>query len=544
MLESERSPEPLPTPTPRTGEVLAALAGALGAALSLSIGEFVSARSANVISFVNAIGEIVIDITPGSLVADSINTLGSSQKPILLGGITLAALLIGAMLGRRGLSHSVVVPVGFTVFGIVGALAGARSELTNAGGSWLVALLAAAAGASLTMALLNSVRRAAFGAPFTSNRTSEPITPGRPLSQIADRRHFLAFSGAAVGTAAVFGGSRFGRENIAENARNEILSQDVVTPTGVFTPTTGEFDAVSRISSFITPISPDDEFYVIDTALTKPQVNPDDWSLTIDGLVETPLTLTYDDLMARDMIERDVTLSCVSNSVGGGLVGNAHWRGVPLTGLLDEAGVDSSDPTTQVFQRSVDGWTCGFPTALAYDGRTAMVAVEMNGEPLPVIHGFPARVVVAGLYGYVSATKWIESITINRFDEVDGFWVPKGWSKEGPIKTQSRIDVPSHRESIVAGTKVIGGIAWSPTIGIERVEIAIGPDETWRDAELATVDHDETWVQWKYDWDAQPGQYPIRVRATDKRGNTQSPIPVAPAPNGAEGYHTIEVQVI
>lgn len=244
-----------------------------------------------------------------------------------------------------------------------------------------------------------------------------------------------------------------------------------------------------------------------------------------------------------------MTLSCVSNPIGGDLVGTALWEGVLLTDLLEEAGVqDPTNSAHQFFSRSVDGFTCGFPLPLAYDGRTAMVALKMNGEPLPINHGFPARLVIAGLYGYVSATKWLEEISITDWEGVDGHWIPLGWGKEGPIKTSSRIDVPQNRTQFEPGTTAIGGIAWNPTIGIERVEVFIGlepdtPESVWTEVELANVESDETWVQWRYEWDAPPGDWIIRVRATDKNGFTQSPIPVAPAPDGAEGYHTIIVRV-
>lgn len=527
------------------------LAGTIGAALALSVGELADNLSESITSLVVGIGEVVIDLTPGQAVATSINNIGSLQKPLLLVGIVVVALLIGGWLGRRGVKQRAIIPVGFAAFGIVGAISTARDNLTSGIGSWLVALLAAAIGAATTLLLLAIAQR---------QETTRVITPGAPLSQAANRRHFLAFGGAAIGTAAVYGASRVGRQSAAERAREQILTDGALTdgaltagdsaatdavasPAGSFVPTAGEFDGINGITPYITPISPSDDFYLIDTALTKPQVNPADWALTIGGFVSNPLSLTYDDLRSRDMVEREVTLSCVSNPVGGSLVGNAHWRGILLRDLLDEAGVvDPTDMATQVFSRSVDGWTCGFPTPLAYDGRTAMLALEMNGEPLPIKHGFPARLVVAGLYGYVSATKWIDDITITDWDGVDGYWMSRGWSKVGPIKTQSRIDVPRNNASVAVGPVALGGIAWSPTVGIDRVEVSVdeGP---WQVTQLATVDSEETWVQWKLDWDAPVGDHQVQVRATDKSGFTQSPIPVNPAPNGAEGYDRIKVRV-
>ncbi|NNC80760.1 MAG: molybdopterin-dependent oxidoreductase [Acidimicrobiales bacterium] len=510
-------------------------AGVLGAAFALAFGELLALNS-SIISLVLGIGSVIVENTPGDLIASSINNLGSLQKPLLLGGITVASLLVGGSLGRAGRTNPMIVLSGFTFFGIVGGLATARDPLADAAGSWAVALSAAALGAAITLVILQMARR-----PETAT-----ITPGTPMTQVADRRRFLAFSGAAVGTAAVFAGSKLGGTSAAERARDEVIANRALTTTTSTTTPVVErvvFDSLEGMSPVITPISPKDEFYLIDTAFPRPKVDPANWSLTIGGpYAERELTFTYDDLLARDHVTREVTLSCVSNPVGGDLVDNAIWKGVPLTELLEEAGVDPT-ANTQIFSRSVDGWTCGFPTPLAYDGRTALLALEMNDEPLPLIHGFPARLVIAGLYGYVSATKWIESIEVTDWEGVDGFWMPRGWSKEGPVKTQSRIDVPRHDAKIVAGPMTFGGVAWAPAIGIERVDVLFDQAGDWQQAELAEAETNESWVQWKLDWDATPGEHIVQVRATDKAGTTQSPIPVNPAPNGAEGWHTIRVNV-
>lgn len=521
------------------------LAGALGAAVALSVGEFASRLSERVMSLVVGVGEVFVDITPGEVVATSINNVGSAQKPILLWSITIGALLLGGALGMRARHDRRAIIAGFAIFGLFGGFATARSSLTSGALSWVVAIVAATLGAATASALLSAARRPAV--------SPGAIVPGSPLSQAANRRRILAYGGAAMGAVALTGTSRIGRTSAAEQARADILAGASRTPTtaapGATAPTSalpsGAFDNVAGLTSYITPISPTDEFYLIDTALQKPQVDPATWTLTIDGeYVTNPVTYTYEELLARDMVETAVTLSCVSNSVGGDLVGNAVWRGIPLTELFEEAGIiDPTDDQTQIFSRSVDGFTCGFPTPLAYDGRTAMLAFEMNGEPLPINHGFPARLVVAGLYGYVSATKWVERISITDWIGVDGFWMPRGWSKEGPIKTQSRIDVPRNRSTVAAGQIAIGGIAWSPTIGIDKVEISFDSTEVWQEVELANVESNETWVQWKYDWDATPGDWVLRVRATDSNGFTQSPVEVAPAPNGAEGHHTTQVRV-
>ena len=528
------------------------LAGALGAAIALALGEFFDRLSTQVTSLVIGVGELFVDLTPGDVVATSINTIGPLQKPLLLGGIILGSIAVGGWLGTRSRSSITPVLIGFGLFGLFGGWAASTGELTSVPLSFVFALLAAAGGAATTIALLHFASRP---------QTDDAIVPGTPLSQATGRRHLLAFGGAAAGAVALTGASRIGRTSAAEQARNDILTNaagsgaNAVPATQINLPI-GEFDNIPGISPRITPINPADDFYLIDTALTKPQVNPATWSLSIGGeYVDNPISYTYDELLARDHVTREATLSCVSNPVGGDLVDNAIWTGIPVTELLEEAGVQ--DPTNdqhQFFSRSVDGFTCGFPLPLAYDGRTAMLALTMNGEPLPIDHGFPARLVISGLYGYVSATKWIESITITDWIGVDGFWMPRGWAKDGPVKTQSRIDVPRTNEQIAAGSTALGGVAWSPTIGIDRVEVSFDDLETfrnteefvgeWNEVELGEVVSNETWVQWRYDWDAPPGDHIIRVRATDSSGFTQSPVLVNPAPDGAEGYHTIVVRAV
>ena len=298
-------------------------------------------------------------------------------------------------------------------------------------------------------------------------------------------------------------------------------------------------DDVAGISPYVTP---NDSFYRIDTAFGEvPQIDPASWRLRFTGMVDNPYELTFDEIQAMDLSDHVITLSCVSNRVGGDLVGNAVWTGVPLSALLDRAGVQPG--ADQVVGRSVDDWTAGFPTPLVFDGRNAVLAIGMNGEFLPTNHGFPARLVVAGLYGYVSAVKWIDEIHLTTWDGFDGYWVPRGWSKEGPMKTQSRIDVPAAGRGLTAGqTTPIAGIAWAPTRGIERVEVNID-DEGWLPCELGEALGDESWVQWHRQWTPSGGRHRIQVRATDGDGVTQSGRQVDPAPNGAEGWHTITVTV-
>ena len=301
-------------------------------------------------------------------------------------------------------------------------------------------------------------------------------------------------------------------------------------------------DEVRGISPYITPITPTDEFYRIDTAIRPPQVNPANWRLRFTGMVDRPYQLTFDDILAMDLSDHVITLSCVSNTVGGQLVGNAVWAGVPLAVLLERAGVQGA--ANQVVGRSVDDFTAGFPIGAVHDGRNAILAIGMNGDLLPISHGFPARLVVAGLYGYVSAVKWIDEIHLTTWDGFDGYWVPRGWSKRGPIKTQSRIDTPRSNARLRVGeTTSVAGIAWAPTRGIERVETKIG-DEDWTPCHLGQALGDESWVQWHREWTPdRSGTHRIQVRATDGTGTTQGGFSVPPRPNGAEGWHSLRVDV-
>jgi len=291
----------------------------------------------------------------------------------------------------------------------------------------------------------------------------------------------------------------------------------------------------------LTPLYvPNEDFYRIDTALFAPQVDPADWSLRITGRVDRPLRLSYADLLALPQIEADITLSCVSNEVGGDLVGNARWQGVPLAALLQRVGVQEG--ADQLVGRSVDGFTAGFPTTLALTSPGAMVAVGMNGEPLPALHGFPARLVIPGLYGYISATKWLTGIELTTRDEVDGYWIGRGWAKDAPIKTQSRIDVPGVGATVSAGSVAVAGIAWAPIRGIEAVEIRVD-DGPWAPARLADALGVACWRQWVYSWDATPGEHRLAVRATDGEGATQTDERADVVPDGATGHHTISVTV-
>jgi DMSO/TMAO reductase YedYZ molybdopterin-dependent catalytic subunit len=294
---------------------------------------------------------------------------------------------------------------------------------------------------------------------------------------------------------------------------------------------------IAGLSPFYTP---DSTFYRVDTALVVPQVNASTWQLRIHGMVDKPVIFTFDDLIRRPMINHDVTLTCVSEAVGGGYIGNARWQGILLADVLREAGIQSG--ADQIVMRDVNGMTIGVATDPVLDGRKSLLAVGMNGHLLSAEHGYPVRVVVPGLYGYVSATKWVVDMELTTFGAYDAFWVKQGWSQQGPIKTESRIDVPKGGSTnLTAGQVTIAGVAWAQHRGIAAVEVSV--DGIWYDAKLAVQDTIDTWRQWYYVWDATPGPHVVQVRATDQTGYTQTAVAHRTEPNGATGYHTIKVTV-
>ncbi|MEZ4504182.1 MAG: molybdopterin-dependent oxidoreductase [Dehalococcoidia bacterium] len=508
-----------------------AIAGFLAAGVALGVAELVAGLTGGT-SLIVAVGNVVVDNTPGSLVKAAIDALGSNDKPALLLTITVVALLLGAALGPAAGRRPSIGAAAFAVFGLIGAMAGAAEPFTSTFGAFLTAGLAAAAG-FLSLRVLLEAAAPREVAP-------EPVVmPGRG---VAGRRQFLAFGGAAAGAAvaSAFVGRRILGPSVDVEAQRSAV---VLPPTDLgATLPEGGFD-VEGISSLITPNS---EFYRIDTAFVVPRVDTSSWRLKVTGMVDEPYELTFDELIAMPLMEEPVTLSCVSNEVGGDLVGNAIWRGVSLPAILERAGVQEG--ATQIVGRSVDGFTVGFPTDVALDGRAAMVAVAMNGEPLPADHGFPARLIVPGLYGYVSATKWLGEIELTTLDAFDAYWIPRGWAKEAPIKTQARIDKPRNGRTIKAGSSVVAGVAWAGIRSVERVEVRIAPRDNeangeWREAQLGEALSSSTWRQWLLPWDASPGEYQIEVRATDGDGNVQTADRHEPAPDGATGHHTINVRV-
>jgi DMSO/TMAO reductase YedYZ molybdopterin-dependent catalytic subunit len=355
------------------------------------------------------------------------------------------------------------------------------------------------------------------------------------MSTDVDRRRFVAACGvtAVAAAAAGVGGELLISKRFSVNPASVKLTAPVLKPKPL---AKGVMLDIPGLSPFYTPNA---EFYRVDTSLIVPQVSPASWQLRIHGMVDNPMTITFDDLMRLPMIEHDVTLTCVSESVGGGYIGNARWQGTLLADVLRKAGIQSG--ADQIVMRDVNGMNLGVATDPVMDGRASLLAVGMNGQPLPQAHGFPVRVVVPGLYGYVSACKWVVDMELTTFGAFDAYWVQRGWSQQAPVKTESRIDVPKAGGSLPAGRATIAGVAWAQHRGIEAVEVSI--DGTWYDAVLASQDTIDTWRQWYYLWDATPGPHTLKVRATDKTGHTQTAVVHGPEPNGATGYHTIGVTV-
>jgi DMSO/TMAO reductase YedYZ molybdopterin-dependent catalytic subunit len=350
-----------------------------------------------------------------------------------------------------------------------------------------------------------------------------------------NRRKFFAVSGttAAVAAGAGFGGQAISNKRFTVNTSSVKLTAPVVKPKPL------PKNATLKVPGLSTFYTPNADFYRVDTAIVAPQVQPSTWQLRIHGMVDKPMTLTFDELMKKPMIDHDVTLTCVSEGVGGSYIGNARWQGTLLADILRKAGLQSG--AQQIVMRDVNQMNIGVAVDPVMDGRTALLAVGMNGQPLPQEHGFPVRVVVPGLYGYVSACKWVVDMEVTTFGAFSAYWVQRGWSKTASIKTESRIDVPKSNASVTAGKVTIAGVAWAQHRGIEAVEVYV--DGTWTPAKVAAQDTIDTWRQWYYVWDATPGQHTIKVRATDKTGHTQTAVNHQTEPNGATGYHTIHVTV-
>jgi DMSO/TMAO reductase YedYZ molybdopterin-dependent catalytic subunit len=494
------------------------LSGLAGTAVSLAVTALLRQR----LTPTYAVAEGVIDITPGDAARTLIHLVGRWDKPLLVVGVVLGLLALSAVAGllaRRGPWQGAAVFVGMAAVALAAAL--------TRPGATAISAAPVVAGAATWLLVL----------PWL---TSAAVAPeGESAARQADagdgdsRRLFLARAGVVglVTVAVGLGGQLFGRKRRGvEQARARLA-----LPVGKGAVPAGADLDVGDLGPWRVPNA---DFYRIDTALVVPAVDVADWRLRIHGMVENEIVLTYQDLLDRELSEAWVTLACVSNEVGGDLIGNAWWSGVRIADLLAEArplpGADA------VLQTSEDGWNCGTPLGVLTDERDAMLAIAMNGEPLPLEHGFPVRMVVPGLYGYVSATKWIVDIEVTRFDDVDAFWTQRGWSEQGPVRTQSRIDVPRAHHRVMAGSVRVAGVAWAQHTGIEGVEIRLDGGR-WTEVELGRVPSVDTWVQWSGTVEAGPGVHSLAVRATDRSGYTQTGVRRGVVPDGATGWHTVEI---
>jgi DMSO/TMAO reductase YedYZ molybdopterin-dependent catalytic subunit len=533
-----------------TRRLLAALAGLLSAAVALGIAELAAGLVRPASSPVVAVGDFLIPLTPEPVKEFAIRTFGTSDKLALIVGTLVVIALLALALGVAGLRSRRLGIAGFVLFGLIGAVA----AVTRPSGGPLDALpslAGAAAGAVALLALLrplatppadrSAVTTAGEERPFAEgpgDRLRAALGDGDRKGGGLDRRRFFLTSGVALGVAAVAGGGgrllerRF---EVADERRTLALPRPASPaprlPEGA--------DLAERVDGVTSLFTRNRDFYRVDTAISVPQIRPEDYRLSLTGMFDSPHRYTLQDLFSRrDVMERDLTLTCVSNEVGGSLAGTARWLGVPLGAFLRENGVRAS--SSQLVCRSADGMTIGAPTRAALEVPDAMLAFGMNGEPLPVEHGFPVRMLIPGLYGYVSACKWLTRIEATTFDAFDAYWVARGWAVQGPIKIESRIDTPAALGSFRAGRRPIAGVAWAQTRGIAKVEVKVD-DGDWTPAQLSPENEADVWRQWVLPYDFRAGPHQITVRATSADGEVQTGARADPFPNGASGWHSIRV---
>ncbi|MEU3600559.1 molybdopterin-dependent oxidoreductase [Streptomyces sp. NPDC006798] len=510
-----------------------ASAGLLSAFTALAVAELAAGLVRPAAGPVTVVGGAVIDRTPAAVKDFAIRTFGENDKMVLRLGILAILALFAVALGVLALSYRRAGAVGVLLFGVVGTAAAlSRPDSTGAGDA-----LPSAAGALAGAAVLYVLASGAVSAGAGAN--DEDGARGRSRRRFLTEAGVIAAAAASAGALGRFFTHRHGRAAAA--SRDSLVLPRPASPAPAVPA--GVRLKVPGITGFTTPNS---DFYRVDTALTVPRVDADTWRLRIHGTgVTRPRTYTLRQLLARPLIERDITLTCVSNEVGGPYAGNARWLGVPLAALLRDAGVkppSQGGGADQLVARSVDGMTLGSPVEDVMDGRDAMLAVGMNGEPLPFDHGFPVRMLVPGLYGYVSACKWITDIELTTFDAYDPYWVKRKWARRAPVKTQSRIDTPKPFARPAAGPVTVAGVAWAQRRGITRVQVRID-DGPWRDADLAAQAGIDTWRQWSYRWNATPGGHDITVRATDGTGQVQTEQRARTVPDGATGRHSVFVTV-
>jgi DMSO/TMAO reductase YedYZ molybdopterin-dependent catalytic subunit len=502
--------------------------GVVAAGSGLAVSEAASGYLHQRVSPVVALAEEIIRLTPGRVIEFVISVVGQNDKPLLITMTLLGVGVVSAAVGVLAMRWTMIAQLIFVGLGFVLAWA-AGDRLTSSSTTYVPT----AAGVITTLIALALLTPLAVRASDPS--TTSPGMAGGPTIAAKSRREFLQWSGVVAAGAVVVGvvGLALERGRAAVEAARRQLRLDATDPS---TPA-GAILGVDGIASWKTS---QDNFYRIDTALVVPQILPKDWSLRIHGMVDRDLVLSYDELRDRGLTEAWLTLCCVSNVVGGSLISNAWFSGVKVSTLLQEVGVQSG--ADAALTTSDDGWTAGTPLAALTDERNAMLAIAMNGEPLTPEHGFPVRMVVPGLYGYVSGTKWIRDMEVTQFSDFNAFWTTRGWAAQGPVKTESRIDVPNDGDHLAAGQVAIGGVAWAQHTGIAKVEVRVD-DGAWADARLGDDPTIDSWRQWAYAWNATPGNHQLQVRATDMSGYTQTEQRVGVIPNGATGWHTVGVSV-
>jgi DMSO/TMAO reductase YedYZ molybdopterin-dependent catalytic subunit len=542
------------------------IAGLLAACIAVGVGQLFAGLVAPDGSPVVAVGEASIDQTPPAVKNFAISAFGSNDKVVLVAGILAVLAIFAAIVGALAVRRLWYGMAGLACFAALG-LAAALTRPTASPG-YVVPTLAGAAAAAVALALLvratppaavtaGARTRLPAGAdhgppaadeddarPADAGHRARPAVTGgygRPAGTaggpLAPRRSFLLTGSAVAGTAAVaFLGGRLLAERSSVARAQAALR--VPRPADPAPPLPAGSDLrIPGLSSFITP---NGSFYRVDTAIVLPEVPPASWQLRVHGMVAREITLTFDQLIRRPLAADYVTLTCVSNPVAGPYIGNALWVGASVAGLLRQAGVRAG--ADQLLCTSADGFTSGVPLQTVMDGRDAMLAVAMNGTALPVAHGFPVRMVVPGLYGYVSACKWITDIQVTTYQANAAYWAQRGWDAQAPIKTESRIDVPTGATTLRPGPVSVAGVAWAQHKGIAAVEVRVdnGP---WHEARLAAVPGIDCWRQWVWEWTATPGTHLIQARATDATGYTQTPLQEPPEPNGASGYPGVSVSV-
>jgi len=548
--------------------------GLITAFVAIGIAQLVAGFTGPQFAPVVAVGGAAIDSTPPPVKNFAISAFGSNDKRVLVAGILVVLAVFAALIGIAALHRLAFGLAGLALFTLIGLLA-ALTRPDSGAIDALPVLLGAAAGAYTMSRLVKaaSATERALSAPPPGPAGLPPGSPGRPQAggpppgataggagagpdagaswvpagpppraagpaSPPGRRAFLITGSVAVGIAgagALIGQRLAGPSSAVVHARTTLRFPAPAHPAPPLPA--GSDLHIKGLGPFITP---NRSFYRVDTAIILPEVDPSSWQLRIHGMVDREITVTFADLLRMPLTEDYITLCCVSNPVAGPYIGNARWLGASLAGLLRSAGIRSG--ASQLLCTSVDGFTSGTPVQVVMDGRDALVAVAMNGAPLPVAHGFPARLVVPGLYGYVSACKWVTDINVTTFADAQAYWVPRGWSQQAPIKTESRIDVPNGSAPVTAGRTQVAGVAWAQHKGIDAVEVRVdrGP---WHRARLAAVPGIDTWRQWVWDWHATPGNHVIEARATDATGYTQTALQAPPEPNGASGYPMVSVSV-